>query len=95
MASSLFGSPARAPQGMTGSKPAGGLNMQNLQSIKRMMNTFRAAQNPGAALQAMAQQNPVIGNIMQVCGPGGLQNSFYRLCQEQGVDPNAVLQQLQ
>lgn len=95
MASSLFGGAARAPQRRTPSSAGGGLNTQNIQSVKRMMNMFRAAQNPDAAIQAMAQQNPLIGNIMRVCGPGGLQNSFYRLCQEQGVDPNMVLQQLQ
>lgn len=95
MASSLFGSPARAPQGMTASNAAGGINPQAIQSVKRMMNMFRAAKNQDAAIAMMAKQNPVIGQIMQVCGPGGLQNSFYQLCREQGVNPDDVLRQLQ
>lgn len=69
--------------------------MQAIQSAKRMMQTFRAAQNPTAALQLLAQQNPQIAGILRLCGPGGLKNSFYQMCREQGVEPEAVLRQLQ
>ncbi len=69
--------------------------MQAIQSAKRMMNTFRAAKNPDAALQLMAQKNPQIAGILRLCGPGGLKNSFYQMCQEQGVNPEDVLRQLQ
>lgn len=93
MASSLFQTSARDPQ-QRNLQNSGGINRNAIQSVKRMMSTFRAAKNPNAALQAMAQQNPLIGNIMQVCGPGGLQKSFYRLCQEQGVNPEDVLREI-
>lgn len=69
--------------------------MQAIQSAKRMMNTFRTAKNPASALQLMAQQNPQIGGILRLCGPGGLKNSFYQMCQEQGVNPEDVLRYLQ
>lgn len=92
---SLFKNPARAAAPAVGNRPAGGLNIENIQSVKRMMSMYRATKNPDAALAEMERQNPVIKNIMQVCGPGGLQNSFYQLCREQGVDPNEVLRQLQ
>lgn len=96
MASSLFpsrsGAPAAAP---LRPNPGSGLNMQAIQSAKRMMNTFRAAKNPAAALQLMAQQNPQIAGILRLCGPGGLKNSFYQMCREQGVNPEDVLRQLQ
>ena len=39
--------------------------MQAIQSAKRMMNTFRAAKNPDAALQLMAQKNPQIENSVR------------------------------
>lgn len=94
MPSSLFGSPARAPQGITASNAAGGIDLQAIQSVKRMMNMYRAAQNPDA-LEAMAKQSPLISNILKICGPGGLRNSFYQLCREQGVNPDDVLRQLQ
>lgn len=69
--------------------------MQAIQSAKRMMNIFRGAKNPEAALQLMAQQNPQIAGILRLCGPGGLKNSFYQMCREQGVNPDDVLRQLQ
>lgn len=74
--------------------PAGGLNQSAIQSVKRMMGMYKAAKNPHA-LQMMVQQNPQINGILQLCGPGGLRNSFYQLCREQGVDPEEVLRQLQ
>lgn len=96
MPSSLFPSrsvtPAEAP---LNPNTGGGLNMQAIQSAKRMMNTFRAAKNKDAALNLLAQQNPQIGGILRLCGPGGLKNSFYQMCREQGVNPEDVLRQLQ
>lgn len=96
MASSLFpsriGAPAAAPLRPSAS---GGLNMQAIQAAKRMKNTFLAAKNPNAALRMMAQQNPQIAGILRLCAPGGLKNSFYQMCQEQGVNPDDVLRQLQ
>lgn len=96
MPSSLFPSQSVAPTAVPlRVNPTGGLNMQAIQSAKRMMNTFRGAKNPAAALQLMAQQNPQIAGILRLCGPGGLKNSFYQMCQEQGVNPEDVLRQLQ
>ena len=95
MANSLFGNPARTPQGKRQNNATkGGINTNAIQSVKRMVGMYRAAKNPDAALQMMAQQNPAIGDIMRVCAPGGLQNSFYRLCQEQGVNPDDILKQI-
>lgn len=96
MASSLFPSRSAAPAAAPlRADPGGGLNMQAIQSVKRMMNTFKSAKNQTAALQMLAQQNPQISGILRLCGPGGLKNSFYQMCQEQGVNPEDVLQQLQ
>lgn len=71
------------------------INTENMQSIKRMMNMYRAAKNPQEALQQMAQQNPMINGLMQIGSQnGGLQNTFYTMCKEQGVDPNVILNEL-
>lgn len=71
------------------------VNKEVIQSIKRMMKMYRAAQNPQAALQQMAQQDPMINGLMQIGRQnGGLQNVFYTLCSEQGEDPNAILNEL-
>ena len=70
-------------------------NKEAMQSIKRMMNMYRTAKNPQAALQQMAQQNPMINGLMQIGSQnGGLQNAFYTMCKEQGVDPNVILNEL-
>ena len=66
-------------------------NMGNIAQIKRMMNMLQTAQNPQAALQQLAQQNPVIGNLMQ---SGDLKGTFYRMCEEKGVNPDDILNQL-
>lgn len=46
-------------------------------------------------MQLLARQNPKIAGILRLCGPGGLKNGFYQMCQEQGVNPEEVLRQLQ
>lgn len=94
MASSLFGSPARAQQGMTASNAAGGINTQAIQSVKRMMNMFRAAKNPGVAMQMMAQQNPQIASVMQMCQGRNPKDVFYEQCRQHGLDPDEIARQL-
>lgn len=69
----------------------GGQNMGNIAQIKRMMNMLQTVQNPQAALQQLAQQNPIIGNLMQ---SGDLKSTFYRMCEEKGVNPDDILNQL-
>lgn len=64
-----------------------------IQSIKRMMGMYQAAQNPQAVLQQMAQQNPMVGQIMQM-SRGNLKDTFYQMCQQKGVNPDDVLAQL-
>lgn len=96
MASSLFPGPnGKQTAAPARASSAGRLNLQAIQSAKRMMNTFRAATNKDAAMQLMAQQNPQIAGIMRLCGPGGLKNGFYQMCREQGVNPEEVLRYLQ
>lgn len=69
----------------------GSQNIGNIAQIKRMMNMLQTAQNPQAALQQLAQQNPMIANIMQ---SGDLKSTFYRMCEEKGVNPDDILNQL-
>ena len=71
------------------------INKENMQSIKRMMNMYRAAKNPQAVLQEMSQKSPIVNGLMQIGSQnGGLQNSFYTMCKEQGADPNEILKEL-
>lgn len=80
-----------APKPMTA---GAGINQQAIQQLRRMMATYSMAKNKDAVMQQLAQQNPMVGQIMQLCSGKGLKASFYQMCQEQGVDPQAVLNAL-
>lgn len=64
-----------------------------MQSIKRMMGMYQAAQNPQTVLQQMVRQNPMVGRIMQM-SRGNLKDTFYQMCQQKGVNPDDILAQL-
>ena len=74
---------------MIGGQSAG--NAGNIAQIKRMMKMLQSAQNPQAALQQLAQQNPMIGNLMQ---SSDLKSTFYKMCEQKGVNPDDILNQL-
>lgn len=69
-------------------------NTGNIQQIKRMMSMLSNAQNPQAAVDMLAKENPMIANIMSI-SKGDLKGTFYRMCQEKGVNPDEILKQLQ
>lgn len=98
MASSLFGSPARTPQGTTASNAAGGISsqiMQAAQSAKRMMGMLSAAKNPEAAIMKAAQQNPQLNAVMQMCNGRNPQKVFEERCKQYGVNPDDAIKQIQ
>ena len=65
----------------------------NLQSIKNMMATVRAASNPQAALNLMIQNNPNLKQAMDIVQQNGgdPRRAFYALCEQKGVDPQQIL----
>lgn len=69
-------------------------NTGNIQQIKRMMNMFKSIQNPQEAMNQLAKQNPMVANIIQMSN-GDLKGTFYKMCQEKGVNPDDILKQLQ
>lgn len=69
-------------------------NTSNIQQIKRMMNMFKSIQNPQEAMNQLAKQNPMVANIIQMSN-GDLKGTFYKMCQEKGVNPDDILKQLQ
>ena len=68
----------------------------NLGQIKQMMNLVRSASNPNAMLNNLMQQNPQVGQVMQLIQQGGgdPKTVFYKLAEQKGVDPNEVLNAL-
>lgn len=83
-------------QMMGGAAPAiGGIDPQAVQSVRRMMEMLRMAKNPQAAIMQAAQQNPILGNVMQMCNGKNPQTVFMEQCQQHGLDPNLAMRQVQ
>ena len=64
--------------------------------IKNMMQMVKAAKNPQAMMQMMAQQNPKMQQVMNFVQQNGgdAKTAFYKLAEQQGVNPNDVLNML-
>ena len=56
----------------------------------------KAAKNPQAMMQMMAQQNPKMQQVMNFVQQNGgdAKTAFYKLAEQQGVNPNDVLNML-
>lgn len=80
--------------GMMGGAPAAGMNMQAIGQIKQMMNTLRTVKNPQQVLSQVAQQNPQLSAVLQMCNGRNPKDVFYDQCQKQGVNPDDVLKML-
>ena len=66
---------------------------QNIGQIKGMMNTLRSAGNPQMMLNQMMSQNPQIKEVMDYVRQNGgdAKAAFYKLADEQGVNPDEIL----
>lgn len=62
---------------------------QNIQQVKNMMKMFNGDIN------AMAQQNPMINQVMQMCQGQSPEQFFKTLCKRQGFDFEAIIKELQ
>lgn len=68
--------------------PTNNISPQMAEGIQRAKVAFQAFNgNP----QALMQQFPQIGQVMQMGSPQQLQNIFMQECQRQGIDPNVIL----
>lgn len=63
----------------------------NINQIKSMMNMFS---NPNIAFQQLAQSNPQVNQIMQMCQGRNPKDVFYSLAQQRGVDPEQFIRML-
>jgi hypothetical protein len=67
--------------------------MKGIKQVKGIMSMANG--NPNALLQQMGQNDPRISQVLQMCQGQDLQKMFMSMCQAQGVDPNAVMNELQ
>ena len=68
-----------------------------MQQIKNLMRTVQMSANPQLALQQIINQNPNLKNVLNLANSNGvnLQQLFYTMAQQKGVDPQQVLRELQ
>lgn len=69
--------------GNVGGLPKG--MMQSIQQVKGMMQMAQG--NP----MALMQQNPMMGQVMQMCQGQNPQQVFYAMCQQKGINPELIL----
>lgn len=69
----------------------------NFQNIKQMMSIIKASQNPQAMLNQMVNSNPQMKQVMEFINKSGgdPKKAFYTLAEQNGVDPQQILNMLQ
>lgn len=68
---------------------------QAAQQLKKVMATIQVMKNPQQAIMQMAQQDPQLNAVMQMCQGRNPQDVFAEQCKAHGVDPQAAMQQIQ
>ena len=64
--------------------------------IRQMVQAFKCAGNPQAMLNQMLQTNPQMKQAMDFvkASGGDPKAAFYRLAEQKGINPQAILEQL-
>ena len=68
----------------------------NLGPIKKAMSLVRSAGNPQAMMNQILKNNPQYSQMMKLIQESGgdAKAAFYNFAQQQGVDPNQILNML-
>lgn len=69
-------------------------NVPDLTPIKNILNMYQNAQNPQMMLQNLVKQNPQFANVMNLIQGRNPKTVFYEMCQNRGINPNDILNQL-
>ena len=68
--------------------------LQNIQQVKGLMSQLNMMKNPQGAIQQMAQNNPQLNQVLQMCQGRNPKDVFYSVCQQRGIDPEQFIQML-
>lgn len=63
-------------------------------SINSMLKTIKAAHNPTQALTDMAQGNPALQGVLNMCQGRNPRDVFYEECLKRGINPDDILRNL-
>lgn len=65
-------------------------------AMNQIFNAFRGSGNPMMLLQNLAQSDPKYGSVLNAINEsnGDYKQAFYKMAEQQGVDPEAILSQI-
>ena len=65
----------------------------NMNSILGLMNVLKGSSNPMQTLQSMAETNPQIKKAFDYVQQNGgyTRSAFYKLAEQNGIDPNNII----
>lgn len=66
-------------------------NLQAIQQIKNMMSMLNGNANPAIMLQSLAQTNPQLQRVLQMCQGQNPKDVFYAQCKQMNVNPDEIL----
>ena len=67
-----------------------------LNNVRQMVNMVKSARNPQAMLDQLMRNNPQYRQVTELINQNGgdPKRAFYALAQQQGIDPNEILDML-
>lgn len=69
------------------------LNPQSIRQLKGMAQLMQASHNPQQLLASMANGNPQLHSIMDLCKGKSAKDVFYDTCKQRGIDPESIISQ--
>ena len=79
-------------------QPANGITPQMQQSaahIKNIMGMLKSSGNPQATIQQVAQNNPQLNQVMQLCNGKNPEQVFRQMCADRGINADEFIKMLQ
>lgn len=74
--------------------PMNNQSAQMVQSFQRMVQMLKGVKNPDTAVMQLAQQNPHMAQVVQMCQGKNPKEVFLQECQKRGIDPQQIMGQL-
>lgn len=69
--------------------------MFNNPNIKMLMDLYKSGLDPKAMINILGMNNPQMQPVIQMLQQGNNPKEiFYNLCQQRGIDPNTIINQL-
>ena len=68
--------------------------LNNIQNFQRIVSLLKSSNNPQAAIMQLAQQNPQMKQILNLCNGKNPKDVFIEECKNRGMNPDEIISQL-